>query len=37
MGTYSKNSIFRGRLPIKTAGQRLTKLIITPDGKLLKS
>jgi hypothetical protein len=32
-----ENSIFRGRLPRKTAEQRLTKLIITPDKKFLKS
>jgi hypothetical protein len=32
-----KNSIFRGKLPRKLAGQRLTKLSITPDRKFLKS
>jgi hypothetical protein len=37
IGTCSKNYIFRGRLPRKTAGQRLTKLSITPGRKFLKS
>jgi hypothetical protein len=32
-----KNTIFRGRLPRKTAGQKLTKMSITPDRKFLKS
>jgi hypothetical protein len=37
IGTCSKNCIFRGRLPQKTAEQRLTKLSITLCRKFLKS
>jgi hypothetical protein len=36
-GACLKNSIFRGGSPRKTAGQRFTKLSITPDRKFLKS
>jgi hypothetical protein len=36
-GTCPKNSIFRGRLPRKTAGQILTKLSINPGRKFIKS
>jgi hypothetical protein len=37
IGTCSKNSIFKGRSLRKTAGQRLTKLSITPGRIFLKS